>query len=150
MQVVECLQTPPHTGYTVPMSGAPVTLEGWYVLHEMYGIDWPRWNVLAPGEREQIVAEAAALLESQATPKDGHSAYWTLLSQSDLRLSLARDLGVAGRGSHLSRTLRNYLTPTYSTCRWSSSARTAGGAYSCRASGRGLTRIGQWAESSGR
>src|SRR6185295_15445628 len=107
-----------HGLYRAPMSGAPVTLEGWYVLHEMYGIDWPRWNTLAPGERGQIAQEAAAVLESQASPKDGHSACWTLLSQKgDLGfMSWRRDLeALRAEEIALSRTrLRSYLTPTYS------------------------------------
>ena len=100
------------------MSGAPVTLEGWYVLHEMYGIDWPRWNALAPAERDQMVAEASSVLESQASPQDGHSACWTLLSQKgDLGfMHWRRDLeALRAEEIALSRTrLRAYLTPTYS------------------------------------
>ena len=31
------------------MADAPVTLEGWYTLHEMWAVDWGRWNALAGG-----------------------------------------------------------------------------------------------------
>src|SRR5207247_2594521 len=62
------------------VSAAPVTLEGWYVLHEMYAVDWPRWNGLGGADRDAVVAEATALLERQAAPRDGHSGSWTLLT----------------------------------------------------------------------
>ena len=63
------------------MPAAPVTLEGWYVLHEMWAVDWRAWNELAPAAREAAVREATALLESQARPADGHSAFFSLLTQ---------------------------------------------------------------------
>ncbi len=100
------------------MSGAPTTLEGWYVQHEMYGLDWPRWNALADAERTAIAAEAAALLERQAAPADGHSACFALLThKGDLCLMhWRRDLESLRREQTalaLSR-LRAYLVPTYS------------------------------------
>ena len=100
------------------MAGAPVTLEGWYVLHEMWAVDWQAWAVLAPAERDAVVREATALLESQARPADGHSAFFSLLTQKgDLcclhwRRSLEglRQEEVAFRQTKLAALLR----PTYS------------------------------------
>jgi len=93
-----------------------VTLEGWYALHAMYAVDWPRWNLLPPGEREAISAEAAAVLETQ--PADGHSACFTLLThKGDLCvLHWRRDLEALRREEvAFARTgLRAYLVPTYS------------------------------------
>ena len=63
------------------MSGAPVTLEGWFVLHEMWAVDWPRWNSLGSADRDAVLLEATALLETQARPPEGHSAWWSLLTQ---------------------------------------------------------------------
>ena len=100
------------------MSAAPKTLEGWYALHEMYAVDWPRWNSVPEAERDAITAEASALLESQEHPAEGHSAYFTVLTQkADLcvmhwrrSLELLRREEVA-----FARTrLRAYLLPTYS------------------------------------
>src|SRR5690606_31619452 len=36
----------------------PQTLEGWFILHDVYHVDWPRWHAL-PGERRQQVADEA-------------------------------------------------------------------------------------------
>ena len=95
-----------------------MTLEGWYVLHEMYAVDWPRWNALAAAERDAIVAEATALLERQAAPPDGHSGSWTLLThKGDLCLMHWRPDLEALRAEEvaLARTrLRAFLVPTYS------------------------------------
>ena len=62
------------------MPDAPVTLEGWYTLHEMFAVDWGRWNALEPTERTAIVADAQAALERLAAPGDGHSAPYALVS----------------------------------------------------------------------
>jgi chlorite dismutase len=100
------------------MSGAPVTLEGWYVLHEIWAVDWGRWNALPRVEQDAIVVEATTLLETQAHPSEGHSAAWTVLSQKgDLCFMHWRpDLESLRREEvALARTrLRAYLTPTYS------------------------------------
>ena len=100
------------------MSGAPVTLEGWFVLHEMYAVDWARWNALGDGERDAAVAEATALLETQARPADGQSASWTVLGQkADLCLLHWRRNLESLRAEEVAfarTTLRAFLLPTYS------------------------------------
>src|SRR5262245_31900872 len=63
------------------MPAAPVTLEGWYVLHEMWAVEWQGWTALAPAARDGVVREATALLEAQARAADGHSAFFSLLTQ---------------------------------------------------------------------
>src|SRR3989442_283388 len=99
-------------------SAAPVTLEGWYVLHSMYAVDWPRWNALGAAERDAMVAEATALLERQSAPADGHSGCWTLLGhKGDLCLMhWRRDLeALRAEEVALARTrLRAFLVATYS------------------------------------
>jgi chlorite dismutase len=100
------------------MAEAPVTLEGWYTLHEMFAVDWPRWNALDVGERAGIVAEAEEVLARLSTPEDGHGAVYGLVSQKgDLcLLHWRRDLDRL-RGAELAfaRTrLRACLRPTYS------------------------------------
>src|SRR6476661_3557468 len=100
------------------MSGAPVTLEGWYVLHEMYGLEWPRWNACAEAEREAAVVEATTLLERQGQPADGQSGCWSVLGQkADLCLLHWRRDPEALRAEQtaFARTrLRSFLVPTYS------------------------------------
>ena len=100
------------------MAAAPVTLEGWYALHTMWGVDWPRWNALADADRERLVAEATALLEAQAHPAEGHSACFSLLThKGDLCLMhWRRDLeGLRHAEAAFEATaLRAHLVPTYS------------------------------------
>jgi chlorite dismutase len=100
------------------MSGAPITLEGWYVLHEMFAVDWPRWNALGVAERHAVVEEAAALFAAQERPGDGHSAFWSLLTQKGdvCVMHWRRDLEALRREEvALARTrLRAFLAPTYS------------------------------------
>jgi chlorite dismutase len=100
------------------MSDAPVTLEGWYVLHEMFGLDWPRWNALGDDERDAVLVEATTFLERQERPVDGHSGAWSVLSQkADLCfMHWRRDLEAlrAEQTSFAATRLRSYLVPTYS------------------------------------
>jgi chlorite dismutase len=100
------------------MADAPVTLEGWYTLHDMYAVDWARWNALDGAERDAILVEASTVLETQSRPPDGHSACYTLLSQKgDLCvMHWRRDLEALRREEiAFARTrLRGFLVPTYS------------------------------------
>jgi len=100
------------------MSGAPITLEGWYVLHQMFAVDWPRWNALGTAERRAMLEEATALLAAQEHPKEGHSAFFSLLThKGDLCLMHWRPDLEALRREEIAfdRTrLRALLTPTYS------------------------------------
>jgi chlorite dismutase len=100
------------------MSSAPVTLEGWYALHSMYAVDWPRWNALAGTEQDDVVRAAAAVLEAAEHPAEGHSACFSLLThKGDLCvMHWRKDLdGLRREEVALERTrLRSFLTPTYS------------------------------------
>jgi chlorite dismutase len=100
------------------MSTAPVTLEGWYVLHELYAVDWPRWPALPAAEREAVAGEAAALLERQSRPGEGHTACWSLLTQKgDLGIMHWRPNLEAVRRAEVElqhTRLAAHLRPTYS------------------------------------
>ena len=100
------------------MNGPPVTLEGWYVLHRMYAVDWPRWGALAAAEQDRVVSEATTVLEALTHPPEGQSAYWTLLThKGDLCLMHWRPHLEALRRDEVAfdRTrLAALLRPTYS------------------------------------
>ncbi len=100
------------------MADAPVTLEGWYTLHEMFAVDWGRWNALVASERTAIADEAAGVLETLASPTEGHGAVYSLVSQKgDLCLvSWRRDVDALREAEvTFARTrLRGFLAPTYS------------------------------------
>lgn len=99
------------------MAGAPTTLEGWYVLHEIFTVDSPRWNALPEPERDAAVLEATAVLERQAHPAEGHSAVFSVLGQKgDLMVLHWRPAvdGLRREQTAFARTrLRAYLTPAY-------------------------------------
>jgi peroxiredoxin len=100
------------------MAEAPVTLEGWYTLHEMWAVDWGRWNALAAAERDAIVSEAVRVLEIQGRPSEGHSACYSLLTQKgDLCvMHWRRDLDALRREELVfaATRLRGFLVPAYS------------------------------------
>jgi peroxiredoxin len=59
----------------------PETLEGWYIQHDMFTVNWPQWRALSAAERDTIIEESAAWLSEQATPEQGSSAMFSLLGQ---------------------------------------------------------------------
>jgi peroxiredoxin len=67
---------------------APETIEGWYVQHDIYTIQWAAWRTLAPEQRERIIEDSAAWLREQAEPEQGSSAFFSLVGQKgDLLLT---------------------------------------------------------------
>jgi len=100
------------------MPDAPVTLEGWFTLHDVWSVDWPRWNALTGGDRAAITAEASTALAAMERPDDGRSACFSVLSQKgDLMLAhWRRDLETlrAVETAFGRLRLRDFLVPAYS------------------------------------
>ena len=99
-------------------SEAPETLEGWYIQHDMYTVDWPGWRALAPAERESVIAESAGWLAAQASPEQGMSAFFSVLGQkADILAVHFRPTLEALNGVELGLRqtgLFPYLRPAYS------------------------------------
>lgn len=53
---------------------SPASIEGWYVLHQMFSLDWGRVAAMSADERRALAGEADGLLESLAAPS---SAGWS-------------------------------------------------------------------------
>src|SRR5262245_1698185 len=100
------------------MPDAPVTLEGWYTLHEIFGVDRGRWNALSASERTRIIEEAAAVLETLVAPSEGHGALYALLSQKGdvclLHWRPTLEALHAAQTAFARTRLRGYLEPRYS------------------------------------
>jgi peroxiredoxin len=96
----------------------PQTLEGWYTLHDVYHVDWPRWHALDATHREIVAKEAAAWLETMAATEKGDSAVYSVVSQKgDLMFVHYRESPEALNAVELSlRQTRfyEYLRPAYS------------------------------------
>jgi len=60
---------------------APETLEGWYVQHDIYTVNWPQWRAGAPAQRAAIMEASTAWCTTQATPEQGSSAFFSVLGQ---------------------------------------------------------------------
>lgn len=66
---------------------APLTLEGWAVLHQMFRIRWAEWNVLDAVERREAVEEAVSVLTDMEQGPGGRSGLASLLGhKGDLML----------------------------------------------------------------
>src|SRR5579863_4374428 len=62
----------------------PLTLEGAAVLHQMLRVRWAAWRALGPGERREILEEAACALED--LEKNRSAAFSLLGHKGDLML----------------------------------------------------------------
>jgi len=60
---------------------APQTLEGWFVLTEVYCIDWPSWHALDQDKRDKVITSAKAWQNVPPGDKQGRSAAYSVLSQ---------------------------------------------------------------------
>ncbi len=60
----------------------PQTVEGWYVLHDQWSVDWHRWRALPHSEREHQVTEFSAWLA--ATSSGDSMAYAVVGQKADL------------------------------------------------------------------
>ena len=71
---------------------APLTLEGWSVLHQMFRVRWPEWNALGSGPRQRAVDEAVEALKAMERTAGGRTGLTSLLGhKGDLMLIHFRD-----------------------------------------------------------
>ena len=95
-----------------------LTLDGWYVLHQFFRLDWGAFKRLDPGERRDREEEMAAFLEDRSDLGDeGWSGgYWIVGGDADVLLMHFRptleDLADAEWQVALTG-LGDYLTPSY-------------------------------------
>jgi len=76
----------PHTA-SVETPVVPLTIEGYSVLHQMFRFRWAEWRPLRPAHKEEIVGEAAQLLNQWEQSANGQSALYSLLGhKGDLLL----------------------------------------------------------------
>jgi hydrogen peroxide-dependent heme synthase len=65
----------------------PETLEGWWLLHQMFRVRWPDWRSRPQGERQEMAVEAARALGGMGRGREGTSIPCTLLGhKGDLML----------------------------------------------------------------
>lgn len=60
---------------------APQTLEGYYVLHDVYRVDWPMWWAVQEKFGPEIIAAARQWLASAAGIERGDSAAYSMVTQ---------------------------------------------------------------------
>jgi peroxiredoxin len=93
----------------------PLTLEGSSVLHQMMRVRWPAWRALSAGDRETLLASAAATLGAM---EPAGSAMFSLLGhKGDLMLVHFRDSfdELNAAELKLNRTaLQEFLEPVHS------------------------------------
>ena len=66
---------------TQPESQAPETMEGWYVQHDLYTVNWAAWRGIESDKRQQLLAELNAWLSSAAAVEKGDSGAFIVSGQ---------------------------------------------------------------------
>jgi chlorite dismutase len=101
-----------------PSIDAPQTLEGHYVLHDLYAVSWSFWQAQPSAEREAVIGEASAWLQDIAGVGETHSAIFSMVGQKGelLFLHYRKNVDALNRTERAFRRLRlyNYLRPVYS------------------------------------
>jgi len=96
----------------------PHTLEGWYVLHDVYVVDWLSWRNLDEHTKMEIADEASHWLSDSAAYLKGDTAAYNVLTQKgDLMFLHYRETpDEIGRTELTLRQIRlyEYLVPVYS------------------------------------
>lgn len=100
------------------LPATPLTLDGSYILHQMYRVRWSAWRSLATSDQKQILERAAARFTPLEQNKEGPSALFSLLGhKGDLMLVHFRrtldELNHAELRLAHSR-LHEFLEPTHS------------------------------------
>ncbi len=96
----------------------PLTLEGSYILHQMFRLRWTTWKELNETERKKVVEEATALLEAMEQGKEEQSALFSMLGHKGdlLILHFRRTLEALNSAELSVATLKlaEFLEPTTS------------------------------------
>lgn len=76
------------------MNEAAITLDGWYVLHDLRTIDWASWKLISKEERQTIIEEFHQYLDKLQKADDektGSHAFYTVIGQkADFMLMILR------------------------------------------------------------
>jgi chlorite dismutase len=107
-----------HQNTTPELPAAPLALEGYAVLHQMFRIGRAKWRALDIDAQNRVVAEAASLFSQLQRHEDGESGLFSLLGhKGDLMLVHFRrsfeDLNQA-EIALANLELADYLEPTTS------------------------------------
>jgi len=73
------MKTRPDDGARQTEAAAPLTLEGFAILHQMFRVKRREWHAIDSLARKRIVAEAAGLLSEMQRREDGESAIFSEL-----------------------------------------------------------------------
>ncbi|HEY3302629.1 MAG TPA: hydrogen peroxide-dependent heme synthase [Candidatus Binatia bacterium] len=96
----------------------PLTLEGSYILHQMFRVRWPAWKQLDKADRDDAVEEAAGVLGKFEQGKEEQSGLFSMLGhKGDLLIIHFRRMLEALNGAELSFAnlkLAEFLEPTTS------------------------------------
>ena len=72
---------PKSTESAAAASQAPETMEGWYVQHDLYTIDWGLWRAYEPEQRSEMLGELATWLQEAAAVEQGDSGAYVVSGQ---------------------------------------------------------------------
>ncbi|WP_060207038.1 hydrogen peroxide-dependent heme synthase [Sporosarcina koreensis] len=103
------------------MNEAAITLDGWYVLHDLRSMDWASWKLISKEERQAAIEEFMAYLDKLQQADDaktGAHAFYTVVGQkADFMLMTLRptiDELQELEAEFNKLTIADYTIPAYS------------------------------------
>lgn len=103
------------------MNEAAITLDGWYVLHDLRSMDWASWKLISKEERQAAIEEFMAYLDELQQADDaktGAHAFYTVVGQkADFMLMTLRptiDELQELEAEFNKLTIADYTIPAYS------------------------------------
>jgi hydrogen peroxide-dependent heme synthase len=107
-----------HRRYPADFPAAPLTLEGFSILHQMFRIRRAEWRALEAAKRDRAIAEASAALDEMARREDGESALFAELGHKGdvMVVHFRRSFDELGEAQRLvgKLALSDFLEPTTS------------------------------------
>ena len=77
----------------------PLTLEGSFILHQMFRVRWPVWKAATSVEQKRAVEEATALLEEMEKGGEEQSALFSMLRHKAELIPLPRHMRFSAPGT---------------------------------------------------
>jgi hydrogen peroxide-dependent heme synthase len=107
-----------HSGQTSALPATPLTLDGSFILHQMFRVRWPAWHALGNSEKKRVLADAMMTLSAMENNRQEPTGLFSMLGhKGDLLLVHFRktleDLNQAELAVARS-ALHEYLEPTTS------------------------------------
>ena len=73
------MEQPKATAQTAEIPGMPLTLDGSFMLHQMFRVRWTAWRSLGSSDRKHVLTQAGAMFAAMENNKEEPTGLFSLL-----------------------------------------------------------------------